>query len=281
MFANAAAHLEPGGCFVVEVGVHNRQRLEVFDLSDTHVGVDELDFDTQRLVSHHFSLVDGAVAADLGAVPLRLAGRARPDGAAGRDEAARALGGLGPLALHGGEHEARLRLGEGVRIELPIETERLVIRPLELADAADLGEPEEWIREKIDRFERDGGMSLWATVERESGRAVALAGLQWEQIDGRRELDLGCVVATHAQRRGYATEASEAIVDAAFAAGFERLTAMTFPTTRRRCTSWRSSTSHRKERRPSRAGSTRSSCVSASASRTAVRSSGRRVAEAR
>ena len=58
-FANAAAHLGPGGCFVVEVGVHNRQRLEVFDLSDTHVGVDELDFDTQRLVSHHFSLVDG------------------------------------------------------------------------------------------------------------------------------------------------------------------------------------------------------------------------------
>jgi SAM-dependent methyltransferase len=58
-FANAAAHLDPGGCFVVEVGVHNRQRLEVFDLSDRHVGVDEFDFDTQRLVSHHFSLVDG------------------------------------------------------------------------------------------------------------------------------------------------------------------------------------------------------------------------------
>ena len=59
VFANAAAHLEPGGHFVVEVGVQNRQRFEVFDLSDTHVGVDELDFDTQRLVSHHFSLVDG------------------------------------------------------------------------------------------------------------------------------------------------------------------------------------------------------------------------------
>jgi SAM-dependent methyltransferase len=58
-FANAAAHLEPGGCFVLEVGVPNRQLLEVFDLSDTHVGVDELDFATQRLVSHHFSLVDG------------------------------------------------------------------------------------------------------------------------------------------------------------------------------------------------------------------------------
>jgi SAM-dependent methyltransferase len=58
-FANAAAHLEPGGCFVVEVGVPNTQPLEVFDLSDTHVGVDELDLATQRLVSHHFSLVDG------------------------------------------------------------------------------------------------------------------------------------------------------------------------------------------------------------------------------
>jgi SAM-dependent methyltransferase len=60
VFANAAAHLEPGGCFVVEVGVPNTRQLEVFDVSDTHVGVDELDFATQRLVSHHFSLVDGA-----------------------------------------------------------------------------------------------------------------------------------------------------------------------------------------------------------------------------
>ena len=59
-FANAAAHLEPGGCFVVEVGTKNRQHLTVFDLSDTHVGVDEYDADTQRLVSHHFTLVDGS-----------------------------------------------------------------------------------------------------------------------------------------------------------------------------------------------------------------------------
>jgi SAM-dependent methyltransferase len=59
VFENAAAHLEPGGCFVVEVGVPGRRPLEVFDLSDTHVGVDEYDADTQRLVSHHFNLVDG------------------------------------------------------------------------------------------------------------------------------------------------------------------------------------------------------------------------------
>jgi RimJ/RimL family protein N-acetyltransferase len=120
-------------------------------------------------------------------------------------------------------------MAEDLKIELPIESERLVIRPLVIGDAEDLRESEEWIREKVDRFERDGGMSLWAAVERESGRAVALAGLQWEQIDGRRELDLGCVVPSHEQRRGYATEASKAILSAAFAAGFERITAMTAP----------------------------------------------------
>jgi hypothetical protein len=61
-------------------------------------------------------------------------------------------------------------------IALPIETERLVIRPLRVGDADDLRKPAEWIREKIDRDERDGGMSLWAAAERLSDRAVAPAG---------------------------------------------------------------------------------------------------------
>jgi SAM-dependent methyltransferase len=58
-FQNAAAHLGPGGCFVVEVGTPARAPLTVFDLSDTHVGVDEYDAATQRLVSHHVTLVHG------------------------------------------------------------------------------------------------------------------------------------------------------------------------------------------------------------------------------
>jgi SAM-dependent methyltransferase len=59
-FANAAAHLVPGGCFVVEVGIPPDLPWTVFDLSDAHVGVDEYDADTQRLVSHHFGLRDGS-----------------------------------------------------------------------------------------------------------------------------------------------------------------------------------------------------------------------------
>lgn len=116
-----------------------------------------------------------------------------------------------------------------MRIELPIGTERLVIRPLRIEDAEDLRKEPEWIREKVARYERDDGMSLWAAVDRESGKAVALAGFQWEQVDGQRELDIGCVVADHAQNLGYGSEAPEAILHAAFAAGFERITAMTFP----------------------------------------------------
>jgi SAM-dependent methyltransferase len=64
-FENAAAHLEEGGCFVVETGVPRLQwlppgeRVRAFELSDTYLGVDEYDVATQSLVSHHHSLVDG------------------------------------------------------------------------------------------------------------------------------------------------------------------------------------------------------------------------------
>jgi SAM-dependent methyltransferase len=58
-FENAAAHLEPGGYFVIEVGIPDLQRLPhgerfvVFHVGDTHVGVDEYDVANQGLVSHH------------------------------------------------------------------------------------------------------------------------------------------------------------------------------------------------------------------------------------
>jgi SAM-dependent methyltransferase len=66
-FRNAAAHLEPGGCFVVEVGVPDLRRLppgdtfRVFDAAENHWGIDEYDVATQGLVSHHFDVVDGQV----------------------------------------------------------------------------------------------------------------------------------------------------------------------------------------------------------------------------
>jgi hypothetical protein len=63
-FINAAAHLEPGGCFVIEVGVPQLRRLppgetlQVFAHSATRVGFDELDVVRQLGVSHHIWLGD-------------------------------------------------------------------------------------------------------------------------------------------------------------------------------------------------------------------------------
>ena len=64
-FRNAAAHLEPGGCFVVEVGVPDLQRLprgerfRPFAIGADHLGFDEYDVVGQGLVSHHWTLLDG------------------------------------------------------------------------------------------------------------------------------------------------------------------------------------------------------------------------------
>lgn len=58
-FANAAAHLSPGGRFAVEVFVPQlrrlppSERLVAFETTDAHVGVDEYDVLSQRLTSHH------------------------------------------------------------------------------------------------------------------------------------------------------------------------------------------------------------------------------------
>jgi len=62
VFRNAAAHLEPGGAFLIETGIPDLRRLPpgerfvVFDGSATHWGVDEYDVANQGLVSHHFEI---------------------------------------------------------------------------------------------------------------------------------------------------------------------------------------------------------------------------------
>lgn len=64
-FRNVAAHLEPGGAFVVEVGVPELRRLppgetlRVFRASEMRWGFDEYDVATQGLTSHHLQVMDG------------------------------------------------------------------------------------------------------------------------------------------------------------------------------------------------------------------------------
>ena len=74
-FQNVAAHLQPGGYFVIEVGVPQLQRLppgetvRAFTVSATRLGFDEYDVASQGLISHHYAVVDGKLEVE--SVPFR------------------------------------------------------------------------------------------------------------------------------------------------------------------------------------------------------------------
>ncbi|HEY0237631.1 MAG TPA: class I SAM-dependent methyltransferase, partial [Friedmanniella sp.] len=67
-FRNAAAHLRPGGCFVIELGVPDLRRLPpdrdavIFGRSPGRIGLDTYDVVAQHLVSHHFRFGEGTQA---------------------------------------------------------------------------------------------------------------------------------------------------------------------------------------------------------------------------
>jgi SAM-dependent methyltransferase len=64
-FRNAAAHLSPGGHFLIEVGVPGLRTLppgtthQVFHASDDYWGIDEYDVLNQGLISHHIENDNG------------------------------------------------------------------------------------------------------------------------------------------------------------------------------------------------------------------------------
>ena len=74
VFANAAAHLDRGGCFVVEVIVPQLRRLPpgekamVFTMEPGHIGIDTFDDLVEQIAwSHHWMDVDGRWVHDAGA----------------------------------------------------------------------------------------------------------------------------------------------------------------------------------------------------------------------
>jgi SAM-dependent methyltransferase len=66
-FQNVAAHLEPGGCFVIEVIVPALRRLppgetvRAFAVTPAHLGFEEYDVAAQIAWSHHYWMLDGRV----------------------------------------------------------------------------------------------------------------------------------------------------------------------------------------------------------------------------
>jgi RimJ/RimL family protein N-acetyltransferase len=121
-----------------------------------------------------------------------------------------------------------------VTIPLPIETERLSIRPFDPADVdamtAVYGDPEVMRRvclgvldragttallEEYRRAQDEHGFSTWAVVEKATGAVAGDVGFGVYAPSG--EPELGYTLAAAFQGRGYALEAARACVDAAFA----------------------------------------------------------------
>lgn len=74
-FRNVARHLDPGGCFVIEVSVPRLQwlppgeRFHPFTVTASRLGFDEYDVATQGLVSHHYRIDAGKL--DARSIPFR------------------------------------------------------------------------------------------------------------------------------------------------------------------------------------------------------------------
>jgi RimJ/RimL family protein N-acetyltransferase len=121
-----------------------------------------------------------------------------------------------------------------VTIPLPIETERLLIRPFDPSDADSMakvyGDPEVMrhvvlgvldhdrtaaLLESYRRSQDEHGFSTWAVVEKESGAVVGDVGFGIYASTG--EPELGYTLATRVWGRGYGLEAARACVESAFA----------------------------------------------------------------
>lgn len=111
-----------------------------------------------------------------------------------------------------------------------LETERLVIRELELADLDDLfelyaypgmtehmeglypyEEEKEYQKAYIENMYHFYGYGMWLVYEKDTNKLVGRAGLEHRsELDG--ELELGYAIGTPFQKQGYATEACKAII---------------------------------------------------------------------
>lgn len=127
-------------------------------------------------------------------------------------------------------------------------TDRLCLREMTEADlpfvAAMLGDEEAmrfyertytplessiWLHRQLDRYARDGH-GLWLVVARDSGEPIGQVGLAMQEVEGRREPEIGWLVRRDRWRQGFATEAAAGVRDHAFRErGYQRVISLIRP----------------------------------------------------
>jgi ribosomal-protein-alanine N-acetyltransferase len=129
-----------------------------------------------------------------------------------------------------------------------LETERMVLRQMEMADVDDLmdifsdpvamryypgtkirQEAEEWVRRMQDSY-RDHGFGLCVAVLKDSGEFAGQCGLTVQEVEGKDEVEIGYLFLRKFWGRGLATEATRAAKDHGFnTTGYERLVSLIDP----------------------------------------------------
>jgi len=124
-----------------------------------------------------------------------------------------------------------------------LETERCVVKELSLDDLDALfelyedgeidkytdslypyEEEKEFQRAYIENMYRYFGYGMWLVFSKETGKLIGRAGLEHREYNGETELELGYIVGTPYQGKGYATEICKAILEYAKEnTGFERI----------------------------------------------------------
>ena len=115
-----------------------------------------------------------------------------------------------------------------------LETERLYLRKLTLADRAALcetlqdkeamyayehafsdEEADAWLARQIARY-REDGFGLWAVIRKEDGAFLGQCGITMQDVHGKRVPEIGYLLARKYWHMGYATEAARACKQYAF-----------------------------------------------------------------
>jgi [ribosomal protein S5]-alanine N-acetyltransferase len=127
------------------------------------------------------------------------------------------------------------------------ETERMVLREMEMADLDDLmaifsdpeamryypstksrEEAEAWVRWTLDSY-RDHGYGQWVAILKDSDEFAGQCGLTVQEVEGEEEVEIGYLFLREFWGRGLATEAARAARDHGFALGYPRLISIIDP----------------------------------------------------
>jgi RimJ/RimL family protein N-acetyltransferase len=131
-----------------------------------------------------------------------------------------------------------------------LETERMVLRRMEMSDVDDLmgifadseamryypstktrREAEDWVRWTLSSY-RDHGFGQWVAILKDSGEFAGQCGLTVQEVEGKDEVEIGYLFLRKFWGRGLATEAASAARDHGFGLGYERLVSLIDPRNR-------------------------------------------------